>query len=112
VNGCAAGLAEAPELVTFSVNGTINLTSEPFATRSVAIRGPDASKLTLSGQGASRVFRTAPATARGAAARYFGSSFGIDAPPFVFSPSFPTSMPVAFFICSSIVIALLVRLRT
>ncbi|HKC25180.1 MAG TPA: dockerin type I repeat-containing protein, partial [Thermoanaerobaculia bacterium] len=56
VNGCAAGLAEAPDLITFSVNGTIQLTSELLPVQSAAIRGPGASRLVLSGQGTTRVF--------------------------------------------------------
>src|SRR5204863_788603 len=56
VNGCFGGLAEAPDLIMFAVNGKINLGSELVPTGSVAIRGPGATKLTLSGQNASRIF--------------------------------------------------------
>src|SRR5213075_2861232 len=54
--GCPAGLATAPDLITFGVNGTIALGSSLVPTGSVAIRGPGASKLKIDGQGASRVF--------------------------------------------------------
>jgi hypothetical protein len=56
VNGCSAGLSEAPDLITFSVNGTVNLTSQLALTSSAAVRGPGATRLTLSGQGTTRVF--------------------------------------------------------
>jgi hypothetical protein len=56
VNGCAAGLTDGPDLITFSVNGTIQLTNGLLATQGVAIRGPGASHLTIHGPGTARIF--------------------------------------------------------
>ncbi len=54
--GCPAGLATAPDLITFGVNGTILLGDQLEPTGSVAIRGPGASKLKIDGQGTTNVF--------------------------------------------------------
>lgn len=48
-NGCVAGLAEAQDLVTFGVTGTISLAEHLSFTGGVAVRGPGATKLTIQG---------------------------------------------------------------
>ena len=58
VNGCAAGSATSiPDRIVFAVSGRIRLTGSPLsATQGVAIEGPGATKLTVSGEHVSAVF--------------------------------------------------------
>jgi hypothetical protein len=56
VSTCPAGLATAPDLITFGVNGTIPIAAPLVPTGSVAIRGPGATKLKIDGQGSTNAF--------------------------------------------------------